>query len=58
MGKLINGAWHKQPYRTDPQGRFIRNTTQFRDRITADGSSGFAATTCTPPTRARGPTAC
>ena len=28
---------------TDAAGRFVRQTSRFRDRVTADGSSGFRA---------------
>ncbi|SIT04990.1 glutathione S-transferase family protein [Neptunomonas antarctica] len=44
MGLLINGEWHDQWYDTKTHnGEFIRNESQFRNRITADGSSDFPA---------------
>lgn len=45
MGQLVEGKWTNDRQPTDKSGRFIRATTSFRDRITADGSSGFAAET-------------
>ncbi len=44
MGLLIDGAWHDRWYDTkNTGGRFVRKDSQFRDRVTADGSSGFKA---------------
>jgi putative glutathione S-transferase len=44
MGLLVSGQWHDQWYDTDSSGgEFIRTDAQFRDWITADGSSGFKA---------------
>ncbi len=44
MGLLIDGAWHDRWYDTKKSGgRFVRQEAQFRDRVTADGSSGFKA---------------
>ncbi len=43
MGMLINGQWSTKWYEPDAKGHFVRSVTQFRDWITADGSSGFAA---------------
>ena len=44
MGKLIDGVWHDVGYDTKQTGgRFVRRESQFRDRVTADGSSGFKA---------------
>jgi len=44
MGLLINGKWHSGWYDTQKTGgRFIREDTQFRDWISADGSSGYQA---------------
>ncbi len=41
MGLLIDGKWHDQWYDTKSSGgRFIRQTSQFRNWITPDGSSG------------------
>jgi putative glutathione S-transferase len=44
MGLLINGEWKDQWYDTsETDGRFVRTDAQFRDWVTADGSSGFKA---------------
>jgi putative glutathione S-transferase len=44
MGLLVNGVWQDAWYDTSKTGgRFVRGETAFRDRVTADGSSGFAA---------------
>lgn len=43
MGRLIDGKWTTQGYEADEKGGFKREPTVFRDRITADGSSGFPA---------------
>ncbi len=43
MGLLINGEWSADWYKSDLRGRFVRPETQFRKRVTADGSSGFKA---------------
>ncbi len=41
MGILIEGKWHDQWYDTKShKGRFVRNESQFRNWITADGSAG------------------
>ena len=42
-GMMIEGEWKNEGYEKDDKGRFQRNPTTFRDRITADGSSGFPA---------------
>jgi putative glutathione S-transferase len=42
-GMMIEGQWRKEGYQQDAQGRFLRNSTTFRNWITADGSSGFRA---------------
>lgn len=42
-GMMIDGKWTNEEYEQDEKGRFQRNPTSFRDRITADGSSGFPA---------------
>jgi len=45
MGMLIDGVWAdeaREPPRTK-EGEFVRPPTAFRDRVTADGSSGFRA---------------
>jgi len=44
MGKLVEGVWHDVWYDTElATGGFKRTVTTFRDRVTADGSSGFPA---------------
>ena len=44
MGLLVDGEWKDQWYDTDSTGgRFVRSEAAFRDRVTADGSSGFKA---------------
>jgi putative glutathione S-transferase len=44
MGKLVNGVWHDVWYDTGSTGgRFVRQGSAFRHRVTADGSSGFPA---------------
>ncbi len=43
MGRLVDGKWSNEWYRPDASGHFVRGQTSFRDRITADGSSGFPA---------------
>ena len=45
MGVLIEGVWRDQelPQETSTGGEFKRVASAFRDRISADGSSGFKA---------------
>lgn len=44
MGYLQNGTWHLGWYDTSKtDGEFIRSESAFRNRISADGSSGFPA---------------
>jgi glutathionyl-hydroquinone reductase len=44
MGVLVDGVWRTDWYDTKRTGgRFLREATKFRDRVTADGSSGFPA---------------
>ena len=45
MGVLVEGAWRdgELPQETGAGGDFRRADSRFRDRITADGSSGFKA---------------
>jgi putative glutathione S-transferase len=44
MGMLVNGAWSDRWYDTKKTGgKFVRSTAAFRNRVTADGSSGFEA---------------
>ncbi|NET35622.1 MAG: glutathione S-transferase family protein [Cyanothece sp. SIO1E1] len=41
MGLLIDGVWHDQWYNTkETEGRFVRQASQFRNWVTADGSAG------------------
>src|SRR5271170_4121041 len=45
MGILVDGKWRDEdlPQETGTAGNFQRVDSAFRDRITADGSSGFKA---------------
>jgi putative glutathione S-transferase len=45
MGIVIDGKWTDEQLATEAgkTGEFLRAQSQFRDRITADGSSGFKA---------------
>ncbi len=44
MGLLVDGVWHDTWYDTKSTGgRFKRQESAFRDKITADGSSGYPA---------------
>ena len=44
MGKMIDGVWHDIGYDTKSHGgRFVRRESRFRNWVTADGASGFAA---------------
>jgi putative glutathione S-transferase len=44
MGLLVDGHWKDEWYDTGATaGRFVRQASAFRDRVTADGSSGFLA---------------
>jgi len=43
MGMLVNGQWTQGDRSPGPRGEFVRNVTTFRDRVTADGRSGFPA---------------
>ena len=44
MGMLVQGVWHDVWYDTrKTDGTFVRVDSAFRDRVTADGSSGFRA---------------
>ncbi|AOX03550.1 glutathione-dependent reductase [Moorena producens PAL-8-15-08-1] len=40
-GMLVNGQWTNEAYQQDPQGRFMRNPTKFRNWIRADGSTDY-----------------
>jgi putative glutathione S-transferase len=39
MGRLIDGRWTTEGYRSDEKGRFIRDDAQFRDWVRADRST-------------------
>jgi glutathionyl-hydroquinone reductase len=43
LGILKDGKWISEREQEDTEGKFIRPSTTFRDRITSDGSSGFKA---------------
>jgi len=43
MGKLIDGRWSTDWYKSDDKGHFVREETKFRGSVSADGSSGFRA---------------
>jgi glutathionyl-hydroquinone reductase len=44
MGNLRNGAWTDEDTLNEDQGgRYVKKPSQFRDRVTADGVSGFKA---------------
>lgn len=43
LGILVDGKWVTERDQEDSKGRFIRPSTTFRNKITADGSSGFKA---------------
>lgn len=43
MGHLENGIWREGRDARTVNGEFVRREAQFRARVTADGSSGFAA---------------
>ena len=43
MGHLENGAWREGRDARTVNGEFVRRDSQFRDRVTADGSSGYPA---------------
>jgi putative glutathione S-transferase len=44
MGLLVEGKWRDEWYDTKSTGgKFVRAESGFRDRVTADGSSGFQA---------------
>jgi putative glutathione S-transferase len=44
MGHLLEGAWTDQDVLTENKnGLYVKNPSVFRNRITADGSSGFPA---------------
>ena len=43
MGMLVEGEWKTEREKESSDGRFVRAATTFRERVTADGSSGFPA---------------
>lgn len=42
-GMMIEGKWTTDGNKSDPSGKFKETPTTFRDRVTADGKSGFKA---------------
>ncbi|HET9953911.1 MAG TPA: glutathione S-transferase family protein [Polyangiaceae bacterium] len=42
MGRLVDGKWTTTTLRADPQGRFLREATRFRNQIRADGSTPYS----------------
>jgi glutathionyl-hydroquinone reductase len=42
-GAFVNGEWKTERQWKNTDGRFVRSTPDFRDWVTADGSSGFPA---------------
>jgi glutathionyl-hydroquinone reductase len=42
-GLMVEGKWTTDGNRSDSNGKFHEKPTTFRDRVTADGSSGFKA---------------
>ncbi len=40
---LVEGEWETEGRLQDETGRFVRRPSSFRERVTADGSSGFPA---------------
>ena len=43
MGFFLDGVWNADEARRTDDGRYRRQASAFRDRVTADGSSGFKA---------------
>lgn len=43
MGQLVDGTWHAGQSFANASGQFVRQTSRFREWITADGSSGYPA---------------
>jgi putative glutathione S-transferase len=43
MGQLIDGVWHPGQTFARETGEFVRQSSRFRDRISAEGDSGFKA---------------
>src|SRR6187431_895883 len=43
MGKLIDGQWSGDWYKSDDKGHFVREETKFRGAVSADGSTGYKA---------------
>ena len=42
-GMMVEGQWRIDRTNVDPRGQFKEIPTTFRDRVTADGSSGYKA---------------
>ena len=40
---LVEGEWKTEREQEDEEGRFVRPSTSFRERVTADGASGYEA---------------
>jgi glutathionyl-hydroquinone reductase len=43
MGRLVDGQWTTEWYTPDQEGRFVRGSTVFHDRVTKGGSPRFPA---------------
>ncbi|MCY7322195.1 MAG: glutathione S-transferase family protein, partial [Phormidesmis sp. CAN_BIN36] len=43
LGMMVEGKWTTEWTERDESGKFNRMPTHFRDRVTADGSSGYKA---------------
>ena len=43
MGYFVDGVWNPDDTKRTEDGRYQRHASSFRDRISADGSSGFKA---------------
>ncbi|MCB9747815.1 MAG: glutathione S-transferase family protein, partial [Candidatus Omnitrophica bacterium] len=41
MGLLVNGQWTTDWYQPDINGKFVRPPTQFRQRLSTDGTTPF-----------------
>ncbi len=50
MGQLVKGVWHDEWYDTKAHGgAFVRDTSKFRNWITADGAPARRARAGSPP---------
>lgn len=43
LGRMIEGKWTTDGNKSDPNAKFHETPTTFRNRVTADGKSGFKA---------------